>query len=88
MVHSSAQLCGRTVRSAVEAIGMGGEIRFLRKLARIFRKIGIDGSASLFGYSGGECRKPRIAAAPPLGITTRWRASDIAPQRCAERIDF
>jgi hypothetical protein len=70
MVHSSARLCGRTVRWAVETMGMRGEIRFSRKLARIFRKNGIDGSASLFSYSGGECRKRRIAAAP-LGITTR-----------------
>jgi len=63
MVQNGARLCGRTARCAVEAMRMRDEAEFSRELARIFRKNGIDGNASLFGYSEGDSRKPRIA--PP-----------------------
>jgi len=72
MALSSAQLCGRTVRCAVEAMETRDEIKFRKKLARIFRKNSVDRSASLFGYAGGECRDLRIAPGP-LNVTLAGR---------------
>jgi hypothetical protein len=50
MVSSSAQLCGRSQRCAVEAMRTRDEIEFSKKLARIFRKISVDRRASLLNY--------------------------------------
>jgi hypothetical protein len=59
MVLSSAQLCGRTVRWAVEAMRKRDEIKVSRELSQNFRKYRIDRSASLFGDPPSMARSPR-----------------------------
>jgi hypothetical protein len=68
MVKSSAQLCGTTVRWAVEAMRRRDGREFLRELARILRKNSVDRRASLFGDAGDNCNAGALISVADLKV--------------------